>query len=270
MYDVFDPSELLSLQKMLRFLPIDPEDEDEVDVINYINNIAKLITVNFRSEQYQFAYFGVHILYMTYIYCAIWKIAQIIPDRYRDAITFAKPYKGKEQGFDINDPISVFSYTYIPEKEIAKIFKIIDLDHSQITMVGNLVDSRNDMAHASGKITILNEDIFNSNFHSVLVSMKNIQSCMNVQIREWYKGVLTKFCTGGYEEYSNPLDIITEQMIKSFKLSVNELLVCNEMSIKSLIDSNKGDEEYISKLKCFKKTLNSYCHENDIAADCAL
>ncbi|MDD3034688.1 MAG: hypothetical protein PHT25_08845, partial [Bacteroidales bacterium] len=41
-------------------------------------------------------------------------------------------------------------------KDIAKLFKIIELDNSQISMVGNLVDTRNEMAHASGIIEILN------------------------------------------------------------------------------------------------------------------
>ena len=43
--------------------------------------------------------------------------------------------------------------------------------------------------------------------------------------------VLLSFCCGEYDGYDNPKDVIAEQMIQSFKLSVNELLVCNEMSV---------------------------------------
>lgn len=58
--------------------------------------------------------------------------------------------------------------------------------------------------------------------------------------------------------YNNPKDVISEQMIQSFKLSVNELLVCNEMSVSNLITSHRG---YQNKLKDFKKAVFDYCQE---------
>ena len=47
-------------------------------------------------------------------------------------------------------------------------------------------------------------------------------------------------------------------MIQSFKLSVNELLICNEMSVSALITVHRG---YQAKLKKFKKTVADYCQE---------
>lgn len=47
-------------------------------------------------------------------------------------------------------------------------------------------------------------------------------------------------------------------MIQSFKLSVNELLVCNEMSVSSLITAHRG---YQTKLKDFKKAISDHCQE---------
>ena len=52
--------------------------------------------------------------------------------------------------------------------------------------------------------------------------------------------------------------IIRELMIQSFKLSVNELLVCNEMSVSSLITEHRG---YQAKLKDFKKAISDHCQE---------
>lgn len=49
-----------------------------------------------------------------------------------------------------------------------------------------------------------------------------------------------------------------ETMIHSFKLSTNELLICNEMSVSSLITEHRG---YGTKLKEFKKVLADYCQE---------
>ena len=72
------------------------------------------------------------------------------------------------------------------------------------------------------------------------------------------KEVLLSFCCGEYDGYDNPKDVIAEQMIQSFKLSVNELLVCNEMSVSSLITEHRG---YQTKLKDFKKAISDHCQE---------
>ena len=181
MSEVVDYTEVPYLQEILNYLPIDPADEE--DIINYIQNITNLIAVNYKYGQYQFAYFGLHLLYMTYIYCTAWKIGQIEPERYKDAIVFARPYNGREHDFKIEDPDSIFEYSLIPEKDIGKLFKIIELDNSQISMVGDLVDTRNDMAHASGKFEILNEESFDAKVSNIISSMNFIDRCMVRLIR---------------------------------------------------------------------------------------
>jgi len=256
MSDVVDYTEVPYLQEILNYLPIDPADEE--DVINYIQNITNLIAVNYKYGQYQFAYFGLHLLYMTYIYCTAWKIGQIEPERYKDAIVFARPYNGRERDLKIEDADSIFAYSLIPEKDIARLFKIIELDRSQISAVGDLVDTRNEMAHASGKFEILTEDGFDAKANSVLTSMSCIHRCMDKPIRKWFSEVLLSFCQGEYDGYDNPKDVISEQMIQSFKLSANELLVCNEMSVSSLITAHRG---YQAKLRAFKTAVTEHCQE---------
>lgn len=250
------------LQDILAYLPIQPDDEE--DIIYYINNITNVIAVNYNYEQYQFAYFGIHLLFMTYVYCTAWKIAQIEVDRYKDAIVFARPYNGRERDFKIEDADSIFVYSLMPEKDISKLFKIIDLDNSQISGISDLVDTRNDMAHASGKFCILNEEGFEVKVNSIFTSIKNIHKHMYHPIRNWYEKVLLSFCKGEFEGYDAPKDIIVEQMIQSFKLSVNELLICNEMSVSDLISAHT---EYKDKLKSFKEEIKKYCDESGYIQD---
>lgn len=256
MSDVVDYTEVPYLQEILNFLPINPDDEE--DVINYIQNITNLVAVNYKYGQYQFAYFGIHLLYMTYIYCTAWKISQIEPERYKDAIVFARAYSGREKDLKIEDAESVFAYSLMPEKDIARLFKIIELDKSQISVVSDLVDTRNEMAHASGKFEILTEDSFDVKVNGLLTSMKTIHRNMDRPIRKWFQQVLLSFCAGEYEGYDKPQDFVFEQMIQSFKLSTNELLVCNEMSVSALITAHRG---YQAKLKEFKKAVTEYCQE---------
>lgn len=256
MSEEVDYTEVPHLQEILNYLPINPDDEE--DVGTYIQNIANLIAVNYKYAQYQFAYFGIHLLYMTYIYSSSWKISQIETVRYKDAIVFARPYNGREKDLKIEDADSIFAYSLIPEKDIAKIFKIIDLDKSQISIVGDLVDIRNEMAHASGKFEILTEESFDAKTNSVLTSMKFIHKSMDKSIRKWYCQVLLNYCKGEYEDYTSPTDIIDEQIVQSFKISVNELLICNEMSISDLITEHR---DYQTKLRNFKKSMFDYCQK---------
>lgn len=256
MSETVDYTEVPYLQEILNFLPINPDDEE--DIINYVRNITNLVAVNYKYGQYQFAYFGIHLMYMTYIYCTAWKIGKIEPERYKDAIVFARPYSGREKDLKIEDADSIFAYSLIPEKDIAKLLKIIELDKSQISAVGDIVDTRNDMAHASGKFEILTEDSFDVKVNNILRSMKIIHKYMNKPIRKWYEQVLLSFCSGDYESYYNPKDFISEQMIQSFKLSTNELLICNEMSVSNLISAHRC---FQTKLKDFKKAVAEHCQE---------
>ena len=256
MAEDIDYTEIPYLQKILNYLPINPNDEEDIN--SYISNITSLIAVNYKYDQYQFAYFGVHLLYMTYIYCTAWKISQIVPERYQDVIVFARPYSGREKDLKIEEANSIFAYSLLPEKDIAKLFKIICLDKSQIANVSDLVDARNDMAHASGKFNILTEESYDAKVSSILTSMQNIHRCMNESIRKWYSEILLSFCAGEFEDYTEAKDLLIEQMIQSFKLSVNELLICNKMSMSSLITEHRG---YQTKLKNFKKVVNEYCQE---------
>jgi hypothetical protein len=256
MPEPLDYAEIPYLQEILNYLPINPTDDE--DVITYIQNVTNLITVNYKYGQYQFAYFGIHLLYMTYIYCAVWKISQINPARYKDVIVFARSYSGRERDFKIDDVGSIFAYSLMPEKDIAKIFNIVNLDNSQISNVRDIVDDRNYMAHASGKFDILTEDGYDVKANTVITSIKNIHRCMDGQIRIWFSRVLIDFCIGNYAEYDNPKDIIVEQMIQNFKLSVNELLICNEMSGRDLITEHR---EFEDKLKQFKLAIFEYCSD---------
>lgn len=56
----------------------------------------------------------------------------------------------------------------------------------------------------------------------------------------------------------NITNLIAVNYKYSFKLSTNELLICNEMSVSSLITEHRG---YGTKLKEFKKVLADYCQE---------
>ena len=253
MTESIDFADVPYLEELLSYLPIDATDKEDVNT--YLMNIADSILVNYGNEQYQFAYFGLHLLYMTYIYFSVRKVSLILPDRYKDAVVFAKPYHG--QKLDFNNIESTFDYSLVAEKELPNILKIINLDDGQIGKIGNLVDSRNEMAHANGRFAILNEDAFYPAANGIIDSVRNIHNRMDEQIRIWFNDFLHRFCNNEFDEYDDDItDIIKEQMIQGFNLSVQELLVCNEMSVRTLAAENPAFKNDLNK---FKIALKEYC-----------
>lgn len=249
---IIDFIEVPYLEEIMEYLPISAEDKEDVSL--YLQNITNLIKVNYKYEQYQFAYFGLHLLYMTYIYFTVWKISKIYPERYCDAVVFAKSYTGRNLDF-INIE-SIFEYSLVPEKELPKIFKIINLDNGQIGIIKGLVDNRNDLAHASGKFEILNDLGFEVNANSIYSSMKSIHNRMETLIKNWFAELLVGYGSGAFDEYEKTDDFINEQMIKGFSLSVKELFICNEMGIRSLISLNP---ELRETMNLFKQDLKIFC-----------
>jgi hypothetical protein len=86
MDDIAESMDVPYPEEIMNYLPISPVDKEDVSL--YPQNITNLVSVNYRYEQYQFAYFGLHLLYMTYIYFTVRKISKVIPDRYKDATVF--------------------------------------------------------------------------------------------------------------------------------------------------------------------------------------
>ncbi|MHB9291953.1 hypothetical protein Holit_01041 [Hollandina sp. SP2] len=252
MDDIIEFVEVPHLEEIMNYLPISAVDKEDVSL--YLKNITNLVNVNYKYEQYQFAYFGLHLLYMTYIYSTVWKISKVIPNRYEDATVFARTYRGSE--LDFLNIESIFEYSLVPEKELPKILRLIGLDDGQLGNISGLVDTRNDMAHASGKFEIPNDIEFASKANSICTSIRNIHKCMINRIKTWYQDILLKYCSGEFGAYTDNNDFIFEQMIQNFNLSVNELLVCNEMSINKLPTTNPAIRE---KLRFFKKSLKTYC-----------
>lgn len=99
------------LNEILKYVPI--ESSDEVDVVNYINKYTKNIILNYSNDEYQQAYFGVHILFMTYIYSLIWQISYIKKDRYNDGMIYCREYGSKK--FKYDELKSIFDFSRVPE-----------------------------------------------------------------------------------------------------------------------------------------------------------
>jgi hypothetical protein len=63
MDDTIEFVEVPYLEDIMNYLPISAIDKEDAPL--YLQNITNLVSVNYKYEQYQFAYFGLHLIYMT-------------------------------------------------------------------------------------------------------------------------------------------------------------------------------------------------------------
>jgi len=214
-----------SVYELLSYIPV-----EDLEVNDYTNSLLKSVSSTYKKSEYQFSYFAIHLIFMTYIYCTVWKIGKFYKDRYEDTLLFARPYNNKT--IDLTNIKSIFEYSNIPEKDIFEFFSLIDLDKGYIKNIKGLVDTRNEMAHATGKIQITTESNFNEAIKEILSISKNINIKMTDTLRNFYENILIKYANGEYiEKYPEPYDVIYEIMILDYSLSQNELLICSEFGL---------------------------------------
>lgn len=231
---------------------------EDNDVTNYISNISSSMISTFEKEEYQFSYFSLHLMFMTYVYCSIWKISKFHTERYKDSLLFARLYNGSK--VDLKNAKSVFDYSHLPEKDIFDFFSLIELDNGYIKSIKDLVDKRNNMAHATGNIEIrtlvqFEEEVkrFSNIFNKINSQMENITKSI-------YETLLIDFSKNKFDRVANPdiIDIIDSILISEKSFSLKELCTCTQFGT-SKFSREKGKygllKEECLKIKDFHTEL---------------
>lgn len=213
---------------ILDYLPI-----DDLEVNDYITPLLNSALVTFEKEEYQFSYFALHLIFMTNIYSSIWKIGQFYKERYHDSLLFARPYSGCEVNF--KEIKSVFEFSHLPEKDIFEFFSLIGVENSYIKSIKGLIDTRNQMAHATGKFQISTVDNFNAAVRQLNSVLEYLQSSLNLTIRDWYKAELLSYSKNPLaENYPTITDYINDVFLNRYGFSKKDLTACNEFGLNKL------------------------------------
>jgi hypothetical protein len=219
--------------EILEYLPI-----YDVEISDYVNPLFNSATVTYEKEQYQFSYFAIHLIFMTYIYLTVWKISQFHSDKYEHSLLFARPHNDCD--VDFKKVNSIFDYCYLPEKDIFEFFALIGLDKGYIKSTKKLINYRNEMAHATGKTQISSTDKFDDAVDVILTVLTKINERLSLTIRMWYKEELLSYAKNGLDEqYSSPLDYINNLFVSELSFSQKELLACRDFGLNKL--KNRDD-----------------------------
>jgi len=237
--------------ELLPYFPI-----EDIEVSKYVNPLFNSAQITYEKEEYQFSYFAIHLIFMTYIYSTVWKIAQFHKDKYEHSLLFARPYNGKS--VDLKEVDSIFKFSHLPEKDIFEFFSLIGIENSYIKSTKKLIDYRNDMAHAIGTFQIASDNQYDDAIREILSVVNNIHGKLSLTIRDWYREELLNYAKNGInEQYSTLEDYITEGIVNSYSFSQNELLVCKEFGLNKLKNRDESglSREEIEKIEEFHNAV---------------
>ena len=156
-----------NIDKLMDFIPLYINDEQEVE---FLSHYQKTIEICFENELYQNAYIDCHIVFMYILYTYMIRIRNKDVQKFYLCI-FCVNDDVKKGWNDSNSPFVFSSYN---ERSIFNFLKLINLDEKLINKYKKIVDYRNKLLHASGKIMKNGIIEFNDRLQELIECLDNI------------------------------------------------------------------------------------------------
>lgn len=253
--DESDPSFLIEL---LYYFPIDKIYISVGSYDQYLYDLEKTIIDNYESGNFQVSFFYAHLVFMSYVYYCVERAYQIQPNRMRDIFYPINAYNGRKDKPALETYSSIYDFSKIPEKEIFKVFRAMDMDHSQIKDLSKYISDRDDFAHATGKGNISEEALI-QNIRTIKGNMETLNELFQPVIRAQYIEFLLEYAECDYEVIEdNAADFIFDHL-----LSLRDIEYLCNMGISRIRDENAIFKENYRLAKKVHCAFIEYCIEND-------
>lgn len=249
---------------ILTYLPNSYKTKDEEDYINFLWDSYE---VNYQNDKFQFAFMAYHLLFMTYAYFQIWKIYNgNVNDFKKSCLGFdkldtliAEIEERNIKNIADKKPIEIlypFSFSEINERTIMIFFKLIGCDKSKIGKYKKIVDERNEIAHANGKLIFVATENLDKKINEILLLVEEIQRHSESVLDECMRQFLIDSSDPDNREFYDPLDQIREILINSNYLSQKDIEYLISFDITKLSKS-KNYEEMNVLFEVFKENYRT-------------
>ena len=157
---------------ILDYLPLSYRNKDEGQ---YVGFLWDSFASNYESEKYEFANLAFHLLYMSYICFAVWRIrAARQADFEKAMVGFQSEIENKL--FKADSPFQF--YEHLKESAIFRFIKLIGCGNEQIGEFAKFVKFRNRIAHPSGTTLFNDQQAMDDHVAKVLTEVCNVQAHM--------------------------------------------------------------------------------------------
>lgn len=170
-----------------------------------------------ESELYSSAYPHLHLLYMTFVYIQLLRIAR---EKQQDFEFSLIGFSKIEQGPDVTkDP---FVLANINERSVFRLFKLVGFDKEDIDNAASLIKSRNERLHAKGQVYCLGEQDFRKELLLYLSKMRFVIKKQRRFLDDIYLGLVKTYKD---DDYVITSDDIENNFIDQYLFSEYELVL---------------------------------------------
>lgn len=245
------------LVHLLEYFPTDKVDIGSGTYDQYLYDLEKTVVDNYEKGNYQVSFFYAHLIFMSYTYYCVDHAYQINPERMKDIFYPINAYGGRRDKPDIESHTSVYDFSKIPEKEIFKVFRVLEMEDEKIKALSKYISDRDDYAHATGQGNISVEAL-DQNIRTITQHMETLHESFKRPLKDIYINYLLSHCEIEYSVVIDGVyDFITDNM-----LSLHDLEYLCHLGISGIRDENeefKRNYRFVKKIHC---TFIEYCMEN--------
>lgn len=216
---------------ILDYLPLSYRNKDEE---RYIGFLWESFASNYESGKYEFANLAFHLLYMSYICFAVWRIRAARPTDFEKAMVgFQSEIENKL--FKADSPFQF--YEHLKESAIFRFIKLIGCGNKEIGEFAKFLKYRNRIAHPSGTTLFNDQQALDDHIAQVLTEVGNLQVHMMTVLHD----LLREFLSGDSNdpEKREAPDAQTEietGLLHRYYLSRKDIEACLSFEIDTLAD----------------------------------
>lgn len=229
------PAQLYEINK---FLPLLFQDESEE---KYIEALQLALETSYYNGLYQFAYVQYHMLFMTAVYFVLLKVSRC----HKEEVDKALYYLLKDRKSEFystentkNGELYFGSFAAINESDVFMLLRVVGLDDSLLGELKSLVKSRNEYAHANGRLMLTSDELFVEELQKYNDRTKKIFELLRPDIMKLYVDTITapEFYDPEIRAYFDPEEQIAQELIKAYSLSQEELNWLRKIKVSNFLE----------------------------------
>ncbi len=168
------------------FFPIHFDDQELQEYItHHITHMQKCCD----NALYSSAYPHLHILYMTFVYIQLLRIAQ----EKREIFQYSWIGFGQQEKEFLKKPTHPLSFSPINEKSVFRFFRLVGFDDGTISDLSALVNERNENHHAKGTLACKDSIDFEHKTNEYTRRMRDIVMKQSDFLDTIYQQIITTF-----------------------------------------------------------------------------
>jgi hypothetical protein len=169
---------------ILDYLPLSYRNKGEE---RYVGFLWESFATNYENGKYEFTNLAFHLLYMSYICFAVWRIrAARRADFEKAMVGFQSEVENKL--YKADSPFQF--YEHLKESTIFRFIKLIGCSNEQVGEFAKFVKYRNRIAHPSGTTLFNDRQALDDHVAEVLKGVANVQTHMTPVLHELFSEFL--------------------------------------------------------------------------------